>query len=186
MELNLTNVIYLFLRLSPFIIVGYFILQSFFESSTKGLFYLVGLLMTVIVTILASRNPMFKGKSDEFECRGATLGNGQISYLPLSQTTLVYSFVYAITIILEYGTTNMNIPTIITFITLIFADLFGNRKCLSFIPNIFATWILAAFMAYIWTSYLIKTGYDIVFFQGISDANVCKMNTNNFRCRLKT
>jgi hypothetical protein len=185
MEINLTNVIYLFMRLSPFIIVGYFILQSLFESSTKGLFYLVGLLMTTIITILASRNSSLKGNLDDIECRGATLGNGKISYLPLSQTTLVYSFSYVITIICEYGTTNMNIPTIITFIVLITADLFGNQKCMKFFPNVLVTWVIAALMGYIWTYYLINTGYDIVFFQGISDANVCKMNTSNFRCRLK-
>ena len=186
MEINLTNVIYLFMRLSPFIIVGYFILQSFFESSTKGLFYLVGLLMTTVVTILASRNSWLKGDSDIIECKGATLGNGKISYLPLSQTTLVYSFIYALTIIIEYGTTNMNIPTIITFIVLITADLAGNRKCMNFFPNVLITWLIAALIAFMWTSYLINTGYDIIFFQGISDANVCKMNTSKFNCRLKT
>ena len=185
MEVNLTNVIYLFMRLSPFIIVGYFILQSFFESSTKGLFYLVGLLMTTVVTILASRNSWLKGNSDDMECRGATLGNGQISYLPLSQTTLVYSFIYVITIIVEYGTANMNIPTIVSFVILIIADLVGNRKCMVFLPNVLIAWLIAALMAYMWTSYLINTGYDIIFFQGISDANVCKMNTSKFRCRLK-
>jgi len=186
MELNLTNVVYLFLRLSPFIIVGYFILQSLFESSTKGLFYLAGLLMTTLVTILASRS--FKGDSDtnNTSCRGATLGNGQISYLPLSQMTLVYSFTYVLTIVMKYGTTNMNIGTIATFTILTLADWFGNRNCINVMPNLFATWIIAIGIGYMWTNYLINTGYDIVFFQGVSDANVCKMNTSNFRCRVKT
>ena len=53
-------------------------------------------------------------------------------------------------------------------------------------PNLLATWIIAVGVGYMWTTYLMNTGYDIVFFQGISDANVCKMNTSNFRCRLKT
>ena len=128
---------------------------------------------------------MFKSKAEELMCKGATLGNGQISYLPLSQMTLVYSFIYVLTIVLEYGTTNMNIATIATFVTLILADWFGNRNCISILPNLIATWAIAVGMAYTWTNYLINTGYDIVFFQGISDANVCKMNTSSFRCRLK-
>ena len=185
MELNLTNVIYLFLRLSPFIIVGYFILQSLFESSTKGLFYLAGLLITTIFTILASRSEMFKGDQN-LSCRGATLGNGPISYLPLSQMTLAYSFVYVLTIVLKYGTLTMNIGTISTFTILILADWFGNRSCITVMPNLLVTWIIAVGIGYMWTTYLMNTGYDIVFFQGISDANVCKMNTSNFRCRLKT
>ena len=186
MELNLTNVVYLFLRLSPFILVGYFILQSLFESSTKGLFYLAGLLITTIITILASRSAMFQNDKYDISCKGATLGNGQLSYLPLSQMTLAYSFVYVLTIVLEYGTTTMNIGTIMTFTTLILADWFGNRSCITIVPNLFATWVIASLIGYMWTKYLINTGYDIVFFQGISDANVCKMNTSKFRCRLKT
>jgi len=188
MELNLTNVIYLFLRLSPFIIVGYFILQSLFESSTKGLFYLAGLLITTIFTILASRSEIFKGDPDQgnTSCRGATLGNGPISYMPLSQMTLVYSFTYVLTIVIKYGTTNMNIGTILTFAILIIADWFGNRNCIKILPNLLVTWVVAFGIGYMWTTYLMNTGYDIVFFQGISDANVCKMNTSNFRCRLKT
>jgi len=185
MEINLTNVVYLFLRLSPFIIVGYFILQSLFESSTKGLFYLAGLLMTTIVTILASRNEMFKYGADNLACKGATLGNGQISYLPLSQTTLMYSFIYVLTIVNKYGSLNMNIGTISSFVLLIFADWVGNKNCISIMPNLIATWVIAIGMAYSWTKFLTNTGYDITFFQGISDANVCKMNTSKFRCRLK-
>jgi len=99
--------------------------------------------------------------------------------------TLVYSFVYVITIVLEYGTFNMNIGTIATFTTLILADWFGNRNCITIMPNLFVTWLIAAGIGYMWTQYLINTGYDIVFFQGVSDANVCKMNTDKFQCRLK-
>lgn len=184
MEINLTNVVYLFFRLSPFIIVGYFILQSLFESSTKGLFYLVGLLMTLIVTVLVSRSSPLKNNMSDQTCKGATLGNGQISYLPLSQTTLMYSFIYILTVVLKYGTFSMSISTIATFLILILADWFGNIKCYNVMQNL-ATWFIAAIMGYVWTNFLINTGYDIIFFQGISDANVCKMNMNNFRCRLK-
>jgi hypothetical protein len=185
MEINLQNVVYLFLRLSPFIIVGYFILQSVFESSAKGLFYLAGLLITTFVTILASRNTMFKSGADDLNCRGATLGNGRISYLPLSQSTLVYSFVYVLTIVLKYGSWNMNIGTISSFSILILADWFGNKNCIRILPNLLATWVIAAGIGIAWTNFLITTGYDIIFFQGVSDANVCKMNTSKFRCRLK-
>ena len=72
MELDLRNVIYLFLRLSPIILVGYFVLQSFFNSDVKGLFYLAGLLITTIVTILASRSEIFKLENTDYFCKGIT------------------------------------------------------------------------------------------------------------------
>jgi hypothetical protein len=129
---------------------------------------------------------MFKSGADNLVCKGATLGNGQISYLPLSQTTLMYSFIYVLTIVNTYGSWNMNLGTISTFAILIIADWYGNRDCITVVPNLAATWVIAIGMAMVWTNYIINTGYDVVFFQGISDANVCKMNTSNFRCRLKS
>lgn len=191
MELNLTNVIYLFLRLSPLIIVGFFILQSIFNSDVKGLFYLAGLIITLVVTILSSRIEMFKGndenKSLSYMCKGVTLGNGPISYLPLSQTTLCYTLIYLLMIINKYQTFSINIPTISLFVFLILMDARWSliSGCHT-ITHIIPTWIIAAVIGGVWTTYILNIGHDITFFAGVSDANVCKMNTNRFRCRLKT
>jgi uncharacterized membrane protein len=185
MEINASNVLYLFLRLSPFVIVGYFILQSLFESSTKGLFYLVGLFATLCFTILASQHEFFKKSQTNIACKGATIGNGRISYLPLSQSTLMYSFVYILTIIHKYESWKMNIGTMITFPVLILVDWYGNRDCITVFPNLLFTLGFAGLIAFMWTNILLSTGHDITFFQGISDANVCKMNTSKFSCRIK-
>ena len=77
-------------------------------------------------------------------------------------------------------------PTFVLLFVLIISDFMWNLKngC-SDIKNILVTWIIAFMIGFTWTSYLLSTGHDIVFFHGVSDANVCKMNTNNFRCRLK-
>jgi len=186
MELDLRNVVYLFFRLSPIILVGYFVLQSFFNSDIKGLFYLAGLVMTLFVTILASRNEVFKKEQTAYFCKGMTFGNELISYIPLSQTILVYTLAYIIAIIKEYNTLNINIPTIALLIVLIISDLIWNLRnnCSGYL-NILASGLIAFTLGYVWTSYLLSTGHDIVFFHGVSDANVCKMNTNNFNCRLK-
>lgn len=186
MELDLRNVIYLFFRLSPIILVGYFVLQSFFNSDVKGLFYLAGLLITTIVTILASRSEIFKLENTDYFCKGITFGNETLSYLPLSQTILIYTFSYILTVIAEYSTWNINMPTFVLLFVLIISDFIWNLKngC-SDIKNILVTWIIAFMIGFTWTRYLLSTGHDIVFFHGVSDANVCKMNTNNFRCRLK-
>jgi len=191
MELNLTNVIYLFMRLSPLIIVGYFLLQSLFDSSVKGLFYLAGLTITLVVTILASRFNVFKQDADNDSlssmCKGITLGNGPVSYLPLSQATLIYTLAYLLTIIAKYNTWSINMGTLILFGILIFTDLIWNIKegCMTILPSGIATWIIAGVIGSFWTRYLLNTGYDITFFHGVSDANVCKMNNSNFRCRSK-
>ena len=186
MELDLRNVVYLFFRLSPIILVGYFVLQSFFNSDIKGLFYLAGLVMTLFVTILASRNEYFKKDNTPYFCKGMTFGNEELSYIPLSQTILIYTLSYISAVINEYNTLNINIPTITLILVLIISDLIWNLRngCSGYL-NILASWLIAFTLGFIWTSYLLSTGHDIVFFHGVSDANVCKMNTNNFNCRLK-
>lgn len=142
--------------------------------------------MTLFVTILASRNEVFKKEQTAYFCKGMTFGNELISYIPLSQTILVYTLAYIIAIIKEYNTLNINIPTIALLIVLIISDLIWNLRnnCSGYL-NILASGLIAFTLGYVWTSYLLSTGHDIVFFHGVSDANVCKMNTNNFNCRLK-
>jgi len=188
MELELRNVIYLFFRLSPIILVGYFILQSFFNSDVKGLFYLAGLIITLIITILASRNEIFKRDNIDmpYFCKGMTFGHELLSYIPLSQTILIYTLSYIISVIVEYDTMNINVPTLTLISILIISDLMWNIKnnCSGYL-NIFTSWLIAFTIGFIWTNYLLSTGHDIVFFHGVSDANVCKMNTDKFRCRLK-
>lgn len=186
MELDIRNIIYLFFRLSPIILVGYFVLQSFFNSDIKGLFYLAGLLITVIITVLTSRSEIFKKDNTNYFCKGITFGNETLSYLPLSQTILIYTLAYISTVINEYSTWNINVPSFVLLFILTLGDLIWNLKngCSNF-TNILVTWLIAFSVGFTWTSYLLSTGHDMVFFHGVSDANVCKMNTNNFRCRLK-
>ena len=52
MDLNLINVLYMFFRLSPFIIVSYFSLQSILNQDLKGVIYLIGLIVTSFVVYL--------------------------------------------------------------------------------------------------------------------------------------
>ena len=82
MELNLINVLYMFFRLSPFIIVSYFTLQSILNQDLKGVIYLVGLIVTsFIVYLIASmlpEEPVSKNSNDlmKVKCTQLTIGSG--------------------------------------------------------------------------------------------------------------
>ena len=52
MDIQLTALFYLFLRLAPFILVSYFTLSSVFHTDLKGFVYLIGLLITTIIMSL--------------------------------------------------------------------------------------------------------------------------------------
>ena len=57
MDLNLINILYLFFRMAPFVIVSYFSLQSILNQDLKGLIYLIGLIVTSFVVYLNSIIP---------------------------------------------------------------------------------------------------------------------------------
>jgi len=189
MELNIASIIYLTLRLSPLIIVCFFLLQSLFNGDIKGLFYLAGLLIALTFTILTSRFGIFKSQdegNDKEMCKTVEFSNSPLSYLPLSQTSLVFTFTYILTVIAKYNTWALNIPTISLFALLIMVDAAWNlsQGCQNPL-NILVTIIIAVIIGFAWGTTLINTGYDMTIFQGVSDKNLCKMNPTKFRCRLK-
>ena len=102
MELNVFTITYLFLRLSPFIIVCFFSLASIFNQDFKGLIYLIGLIISCFITITVG-SPISKtingmlslNRGEEPICKSLiTLGNTTLSELPLSQTIFGFTFFY--------------------------------------------------------------------------------------------
>ena len=123
MELNLINILYMFIRLAPFIIVSYFTLQSIFNQDLKGVMYLLGLLLASFATVMVAsilpdatsdENAPTQIKYSIAKCSQLTLGNGgPISKLPLSQTVFGYTLSY-----LSYfiGVNNLQTQNIATYI----------------------------------------------------------------------
>ena len=62
---GLLRVFYLFLRMSPFIIVCYFILLSIFNKDIKGVIYLAGLMFAAIIVKQAGDLSLF-GTDNKF------------------------------------------------------------------------------------------------------------------------
>ena len=85
MELNLINILYMFFRLAPFIIVSYFTLQSLFNQDLKGVMYLLGLLLASFATVMVAsilpdindENAPTQSKYSIAKCSQLTLGNYQ-------------------------------------------------------------------------------------------------------------
>lgn len=190
MELNIINLVYLFFRLAPFIIVSYFTLQSVFNQDLKGLIYLVGLLFASIATVIIGNILPDEVNNDvarDIKCNTLTLGaTGPISKLPLSQTVFGYTLAY-----LSYfiGTNNLqtqNIPTFVIFPLIIIADMFWNimNTCSSTIYLITAL-IIGGLIGALWAMIIDSTKMaNLTYFSGISNTDVCSKPTRNlYRCR---
>jgi hypothetical protein len=204
MELNLISIIYLFLRLSPFILVCFFSLASIFNQDFKGLIYLVGLIITCFISILVGGilNPLSEYVTTTYGfslfadistkpaiCSDMiTLGNTPLFNLPISQTIFGYTFAYLLSIITnpKHNYVQQNIPTLIFFPVIILFDMVWNFRngCYKFeLPIALG---LAFGLGWFW-GYIIESSKmtNLLYFNKISGASECSRPTKStFTCKV--
>ena len=115
MSINLFNISYLSFRLAPIIIVGFFLLQSFFELDFKGIIYLFGLLITTFLSVSLSYLSVFQQTSEHAmdsiseNCRTIRLGdNGYISNIPLNLVVYSFTLFYLLIFVLNLANSKDN------------------------------------------------------------------------------
>jgi len=194
MELNLISILYLFFRLAPFIIVSYFGLQSIFNQDLKGVIFLIGLLVTSVITVIVGNILPMQSKNDgvmsEFArkiCNQLTIGsNGPVSKLPLSQTVFGYTLAYLSYFIGINNLASQNVPTFIIFPLLIVADIIWNTThgCSTNIL-LLTSLIIGGILGTLWGMIIEATNVPgLAYFSGISNKDVCSRPTKSlYRCR---
>ena len=196
MDLNIVSIGYLFFKLSPFILVCFFSLQSIFNQDLKCIIYLVGLLLACFVAVISGNFPGFETISKQGipttlnpMCKFIELStNGPISKLPLGQTVLSYTFFYLCYIILKYKLINQNIATFIIFPLLIVGDLIWNLSygCANIIALI-CSLLIGSAMGIFWAYIVDSTGkVELQLFNGISNKEICSRPSRTvYRCRVR-
>jgi hypothetical protein len=189
MDLNIINLIYLFFRLAPFIIVSYFALQSIFNQDFKGLIYLVGLLMASVTTIVVG-NVIPKQDVpalNQAKCNMLTLGaNEPLSRLPLSQTVFGYTLAYLSYFIGVNNLQSQNIATFVIFPVIVIADFLWSTSNSCASPEYLLTaLIIGGVIGVLWAMIIDSTKIaDFTYFSGINNKDVCTKPTRSmYRCR---
>ena len=193
MDLNLINVLYMFFRLSPFIIVSYFSLQSILNQDLKGVIYLIGLIVTsFVVYLIASVLPeesVSKNSSElmKIKCTQLTIGSSQpISKLPLSQTVFGYTLTYLSYFIGVNNLQSQNIPTFIIFPVLILGDIFWSTTNSCSSPKyLLISLIISGIVGLLWAMLIESTGVGgFAYLTGIANKDVCSRPTKSlYKCR---
>jgi len=195
MDLNIINILYMFFRLAPFIIVSYFTLQSIFNQDLKGLIYLIGLLVTSIVVVLLGNilkkfsppKGLMPTDYSKIRCTQLTLGNSQpISVLPLSQTVFGYTLAYLGYFISVNNLQTQNIATFIIFPILIISDIMWSTVNICSSPKyLLISLILSALFGTLWAMIIDSTNSpDLAYMSGISNKDVCSKPTKSlYKCR---
>jgi len=186
MLLNLTNLIYLFFRLSPFVIVSSFAISSIIYNDIKGFVYLVGAIFACFTSIIVG-NILPDVEMTNPQCNLISIGNMQetLSKVPLSITILSYTFFYLLTVIIGMGVAQYNIPTLVIFPLLIICDIWWNisMRCSSLFA-LFAGLVFGALIGWGWSASVLSFGVpEMQYFSIGNDSTVCKRPTRNlFKC----
>lgn len=188
MELNIISLSYLFLRLAPFVLVCFFSLSSIFNQDFKGLVYLVGLLFACFITIflgsVMSFIPSIDGDRPAI-CNIITMGQTEISVLPLGQAVFGYTFAYLLYTIIKYKYVTKNIPTLVFFPVIILFDILWNVKnsCYT-IWQLGTSLLIAGMFGWLWSYIIDKTNSKYLqYFVGVNNKEVCsKPSASTFKC----
>jgi hypothetical protein len=101
MDINLATFVFLFLRLSPFILICFFTLSSIFNSDLRGIVYLFGLLWAIFTSFIVGNSVDLGGIIDNDSrnavCDISLFGNGDSSHIPIGETIIGYTFFYLFT-----------------------------------------------------------------------------------------
>lgn len=199
MEFNIINLLYLFFRLAPFLIVSYFTLESIFNQDLKGLIYLIGLLIASVMTILLGNiiptpAPSVSGSANtatslqsNAKCSQLTLGQGApISKLPLSQTVFGYTLAYLSYFIGVNNLQTQNVPLFVLFPIIILADMLWNvlNNCSTNIL-LMSGLIIGGLSGALWAMIIDSMKMaNLSYFSGISNKDVCSQPSKSlYRCR---
>jgi len=192
-NLDLKKIIYLLFRLFPIILPSYFVLSSIFSMDVKGVFYLAGLFIAAIATVLSAN--FFKKllgdtsfNTDELKNGGvkerceiiSLAGEGELGsrlspHAPLSQVVYTYTFFYLLFIIHKYGLWIQNVITVILFALLIVTDIIWNsyNNCNTWIGISIST-IIGSGWGYSWAKIIDSSGaVNLQYFNGLSNRTVC-------------
>ena len=193
MELNIISFCYLFLRISPFIIVCFFIISSILNGDFRGLIYIAGLLFSVFTTIILGNAlsdiiPTVDAISRPAICNSISVGqSGDVSKLPLGQSVISFTFGYLLYTIIKSNIIKQNIATIVFFPILLLFDLVWNAKngCYT-VWQLIASLIIGGLFGVLWSYIISKTNNpDLQYFAGVSNNEVCSApSQQTFKCKV--
>ena len=192
MDLNVIGFGYLFLRLAPFVLASFFTLASIFNQDFKGFIYLVGLLFSSFITMLAAKLPFISNLTRPTDapeiCNVLTIGQtDSLSDLPLGQSSINYTFAYLWYSMIHSDLVGQNIPTLVFFPLLIIFDFIWNfnNSCYSFFQLATSAGV-GGLIGWLW-AYIISKGKSpsLMYFSSLTNEDVCSRPTKStFKCNV--
>ena len=121
MKQTIGTLTYLFFRLSPFILVCFFVLGSVINYEIKGFIYLIGLVFACVVSTWLCPSP--DNVNESLICKSFSINGIYDDKTPMSLVIFSYTFFYLVYPIGKYNLASYNVPTLILFPLLILGEI---------------------------------------------------------------
>ena len=184
---NILSLMYLYFRLSPFIIACFFSLSSIFDFSLKGFLYLIGLIFACFLNIVIGNIIGNSPESTPVICHLFSIQeNSNFSNFPLSGAILSYTFFYLLYAIITYNVELFNLPTLIIFPILILSDIGWNitNGCTDFI-NYIGSIIIGGGFGALWAFTVNKINAEYLYLSVGTNRTACaRPSEQKFKCTL--
>ena len=191
LELSINSLLYLFYRLSPFILVCFFVLGSIINSEAKGFMYLVGLVFTTVACYcfcgwIASRFQVGDTtKVPSPSCSTLNINGIMSETTPIGMVIFSYTFFYLVYPIAIHHLESDNIPLLLFFPLLILGDIYWNITYSCFTSlQLFLALVLAGVLGVTWAAIIESTHLTgLQYFNIGSNRERCTMATKGkYRC----
>ncbi len=193
--MNLLPLLYVGFRLTPFIIVSFFVFSSLLSSDIRGIVFLGFLLLNCLFTVMLGN--IIGYFVDSFNddgipvdkaavCNALTIGDGErISLIPLNINIVSFTYGYLVYLV---GTTDRvfaNIPMIVFFAILLFSMIVWElmNSCASLVRVVIAI-VTGAGFGVLFSDSVIKMNIpELQFFTRITGDELCSLPSDSvFQC----
>jgi len=193
-DLNIFTILYLFLRLSPFIVVCFFVLNSLFNQDFRGIVYIHGLIASCFLSALIYTGIVVyitdKGADQTPKICSLVSFSNEPNHLalPIGQNVLGFTFFYLLYPIIKKKIVLVNLITVIFFPLLIIFDFIWNitSDCYN-ILQLFVSLVLGGGLGTL-LAYLIdesKISSFQYFYTGEAGGEMCSVpSKQTFRCNV--
>jgi hypothetical protein len=118
-------------------------------------------------------------------CNMISLGQTDISKLPLGQAVFGYTFAYLLYTIIVNDFVNQNIPTLVFFpLVIVFDGLWNIKNSCYTVWQLLASLVFAGFGGWLWAYIIEQTNStSLQYFAGVNNKEVCsKPSASTFKC----
>ena len=186
-DLTLSNIFQFFSFLAPTLLIFFLFMSSLFNQNIKGLIYIAGILISLLLNIVFMNLLGSKKLDDEaFSCSVFNIPGGILSYNSPYPSTLILAFTLAYLILPMKYNNQMNYAVLVFLLCLIGFDMTTktHNKCTT-IPGAILGALVGFLMGAVWYIVFHFSGYDsLLYFDELQSDNVqCSIpSKQTFKC----